>query len=510
MPSCRMFSRVRRAWTILVCSSFSFLSAVLAFAGQPASHTPDPGVMSARYYEIWNDDVQKEIDARIEKYRKADASVTLQNVKPGTDVRVEQITHEFIFGAHIFNFRQLGTCERNARYENLYGTLFNSATVAFYWKKFELEPDKPRFATEERDTEAFWNQCADPKSQPHWRRPASDQCVEFCETKGIRIHGHPMVWGNRTWQHPDWIWHNYALPEEKAKLAIDKKKLYEHSTDEIFAMGPNYIQEYDRRMFERIRILADHYGDRVDSWDVVNESAVDFHGNVRTGEKVMKSRYGLMPADYPLRAFQTAQEVLPESVLLNINDYANNQNYANQTKALMEAGCKIDIIGSQMHLFNPKQTLNIAKGEEIQTPEQIWDRMEILSQTGLPIHLSEITITAPNDDAVGRDIQAIVARNLYRMWFSIPNMMGITWWNVVDDCGAPGEPTTSGLLTRDAQPKPSFYALDQLINHEWKTRFSQKAETSSMELRFRGFKGKYRISWTDENGKECTMETIVR
>ena len=110
MPSCRMFSRVRRAWTILVCSSFSFLSAVLAFAGQPASHTPDPGVMSARYYEIWNDDVQKEIDARIEKYRKADASVTLQNVKPGTDVRVEQISHEFIFGAHIFNFRQLGTC----------------------------------------------------------------------------------------------------------------------------------------------------------------------------------------------------------------------------------------------------------------------------------------------------------------------------------------------------------------------------------------------------------------
>ncbi len=176
----------------------------------------------------------------------------------------------------------------------------------------------------------------------------------------------------------------------------------------------------------------------------------------------------------------------------------------------MAAGCKIDIIGSQMHLFNPKQTLNIAKGEEIQTPDQIWSRMEILSQTGLPIHLSEITITAPNDDAVGRDIQAIVARNLYRMWFSIPNMMGITWWNVVDDCGAPGEPTTSGLLTRDAQPKPSFYALDQLINHEWKTQFSQKAETSSMELKFRGFKGKYRISWTGENGEEHTMETIVR
>ncbi len=509
MRSCRFTLLSRGVRSVLLCGAVVFFS-VGAFADAPAPNAPDPAVMSARYYEIWNDGVQKEIDARIEKYRKADASVTLENVRPGTDIQVEQISHDFIFGAHIFNFKQLGTSDRNARYESLYGALFNSATVAFYWKKFELEPDKPRFKTEERDTEAFWNQCADPKNQPHWRRPASDQCVEFCKAKGIRIHGHPMVWGNRTWQHPDWVWENFATPEEKAKLGVDRKKLYELSTDEIFAMGKNYIQEYDRRMFERVRILANHYGDRVDSWDVVNESSVDFHGSVKTGEKVMKSAYGLMPADYPLRAFLTAQDVLPESVKLNINDYANNQNYADQTKALMAAGCKIDIIGSQMHLFNPQQTLDIAKGKEIQTPAQIWNTMQTLSQTGLPIHLSEITITAPNDDSVGRDIQAIVARNLYRMWFSIPNMMGITWWNVVDDCGAPGEPTTSGILTRDAQPKPSYYALNRLINDEWKTRFSQKAETSSPTLNFRGFKGLYRISWTDADGQARSMETRVR
>lgn len=508
MKSCGLSLLTRGVRSVFLCVAvLSFC--VDSFADAPAQNAPNPDVMSARYYEIWNDDVQKEIDARIEKYRKADASVTLENVRPGTDIHVEQISHEFIFGAHLFNFRQLGTSERNARYERLYGTLFNSATVAFYWKKFELEQDKPRFKTEERDTEAFWNQCDEPKKQTHWRRPASDQCVEFCEAKGIRIHGHPMVWGNRTWQHPDWVWANFATPEEKAKLAVDRKKLYERSTDEIFDMGKNYIQEYDRRMFDRVRILANHYGDRVDSWDVVNESSVDFHGSVKTDDKVMKSAYGLMPADYPLRAFQTAMDVLPESVKLNINDYANNQNYADQTKALMAAGCKIDIIGSQMHLFNPQQTLDIAKGKEIQTPAQIWNTMQILSQTGLPIHLSEITITAPNDDSVGRDIQAIVARNLYRMWFSIPNMMGITWWNVVDDCGAPGEPTTSGILTRDAQPKPSFYALNQLINNEWKTSFSKKAEGSSTTLDFRGFKGLYRISWTDADGNSRSMETRV-
>ncbi len=502
-------------FTVLLSSLCLFVGAAFAQDAAPAAHTPNPAVMSDAYYALWNADVQKQIDERIEKYRKADADVTLENVKPGTDVKVEQISHEFIFGAHIFNFRQLGSDECNERYENLYGTLFNSATVSFYWQRFEFEKDHPRFATEARDLPSFWNNCPNPKEQPHWRRPSSDQCVDFCKAKGIRVHGHPMVWGNRTWQHPKWMWDEVATDADKAALDIPRADLYKKSTDEIYASASHYFDEYESRMFNRVQILAEHYGDRIDSWDVVNESSVDFHGNVQTGEKMMKSVYGVMPGDYPFKAFQTAQKYLPKCVKLNINDYANNQNYVDQTRALIEAGCKIDIVGSQMHLFNPKQTLEIAEGKAIpfagvtMTPEGIWTTMERLSQNNLPIHLSEITITAPNDDAVGRDIQAIVARNFYRMWFSVPNMMGITWWNVVDDCGAPGEPTTSGIMTRDLQPKPSFYALDQLINHEWKTNFTQKAENSNVELKFRGFKGKYRITWTDASGTVQTQEIVV-
>ncbi|MDO4569463.1 MAG: endo-1,4-beta-xylanase [Planctomycetia bacterium] len=481
-----------------------------------ALRAPNPSVMSDAYYQIWNDEVQKQIDERIEKYRKADAVVSIENVKLGTDIRVEQISHEFIFGAHIFNFNQLGTDERNEKYKALYGTFFNSATVAFYWQKFEIEPGKPRFATEERDTAEFWNNCPNPKSQPHWRRPSSDQVVEFCESKGIRIHGHPLVWGNRTWHHPGWLWTEFASPEERKNLGIPKSELYKRSADEIYAMGKGYIDALDSRTFERIRIIADHYGDRVDSWDVVNESASDYHGNTEAGGPVCKSSYGLMPADYTIRSFRVANEVFPKQTLLNINDYANSRNYVEQTKELLKKGCKIDIIGSQMHLFNPRQTLDIAEGKTSiwfggmqMTPDGIWRTMEMLSETGLPIHLSEITITAPNDDPTGRDIQAIVARNFYRMWFSIPNMMGITWWNVVDDCGAPGEPTTSGLFTRNMEPKPSFYALNQLINHEWKTNLVFKADKSSMEIPFRGFKGTYRVRWIDSEGNAQQKEIVV-
>src|SRR5690606_29436961 len=122
----------------------------------------------------------------------------------------------------------------------------------------------------------------------------------------------------------------------------------------------------------------------------------------------------------------------------------------------------------------------------------------ILSAANLPIHLSEITITAPGDDSRGRDIQAVVARNLYRLWFSTEKMMGITWWNIVDDCGAPGEPTTSGLFTRNMEPKPSYFVLNDLINNEWKTVLD--ANVSNGKIAFRGFKGKYRLTWKDKDG----------
>lgn len=162
-----------------------------------------------------------------------------------------------------------------------------------------------------------------------------------------------------------------------------------------------------------------------------------------------------------------------------------------------------------MHLFNPQQCLDIAEGKAIESPQQVWEKMNTLAKAGLPIHLSEITITAPGADEKGRAIQAVIARNLYRLWFSIKPMMGITWWNVVDDCGAPGEPTTSGLFTRNMEPKPSYYALDQLINHEWKTNMTIHSPEDGT-IKFRGFRGRYQIEWKDRSGRNRMEEFYLK
>ena len=520
------------------------IASVAVSVASHAGFLVDRSVMSDAYWKIWNDDVQSKIDADIEKYRKADASVEVA-VPDGAEVKVEQESHAFFFGAHIFNFNQLGTKDRNDRYKELYGTLFNSATVAFYWRTLERYPFAPRFEERYEDTEDFWNGCPQPKEQPHWRRPAPDPVIAYLNARDVRIHGHPLVWGSNHWMTPVWLWDGFCPTAEKRALEeasgvriprpdplneiseCDRvwsseweaawKKVYERlPDDEIAKLIPTFLKAQEDFYEKHIRDIGVRYGSRVDSWDVVNESATDFDKFGRKavrGKPFDRSLYGPMPADYAYKAFVWSQKYLPASAWLNINEY-NMVPFFDQINALAANGAKIDVVGSQMHLFNPAESVKIARGEfskdvyEKTHPDAVAERFRILSQAGRPIHLSEITITAPDNSPSGQMVQAIIMRNLYRAWFSVEKMNGITWWNVVDDCGAPGEPSISGLFTRDMRPKTVYFAMDDLVNREWKTRLNARA--SDGKVAFRGFRGRYRLMWKGTDGKEMTKFVDVR
>ena len=492
----------------------------------PRSQAEDKnGYMSEKYWSDWNEKEQAQIDADIEKYRKADGELVLENIGRNRDVKVEQISHEFYFGAHIFNFNQLGKNEYNERYKRSYGELFNSATVPFYWRHLEWERGKPRFETAERDTEEWWNKCEDPQSQWHWRRPSTDQIVDWCEQNGVRMHGHVLVWGARRHGMPRW-WSELMTPEELAtwktyfpnQNPVTPKRSKETHTsewgnmsfEECAAAFPHYPKALADAFENRIKQIAERYKGRIDSWDVVNESAEDDYAD-RIPENcvITKSRYGIMHGDYPYHALKCAEKYFPSEVKLNINDYRRKPTYSKQVNRLLERGCKIDIMGLQMHLMKVQQCQDIADGVKIQTPSQVRQYINWANETGLPLHMSEITITSPTQDEKGYMIQAIIAQQLYRLWFSQEKMMGITWWNTVDGCGLKGEPAVSGIFTRDMQEKPSYYALDQLINHEWKTNTTVKADENG-NVQFRGFKGKYRITYKDNKGKTQSVEYILK
>ena len=485
------------------------------------------GIMSPAYWAVWNEDEQARIDRDIDTYRKADATFQIGSVKKGTTVKVEQISSEFVFGASAFNWNQLGTPEANARYRELFGTLFNRATVPFYWKDFERKSGSPRYEESVIDTEKWWNDASDPMQQPHWRRPATDPIVDWCVEHGVKVHGHPLVWGNRKWHYPVWLQTEGIPSQERRALdslevltfnsqALSVSSYKDMTPADVAGVLPTYIATQEARTMQRIRDIMGHYVGRIDSWDVVNESARDFgSGSQDPSLPMCKSRYGIMFSDYTFKSFKEAEKFNTWGSLLNINDYVVDDRYVNQVDNLLKRGAKMDVLGSQMHLFKPQQCLDIAAGKHLDAsqklvePSTIRPFFEKLGAFGIPTCLSEITITSAGEGERGEMIQAIIARNLYRLWFSLPSMMGITWWNIVDNCGAPGEPVISGLFHHDMTPKTSFKALNDLINHEWKTTLDLTPDRRG-NIHFRGFKGTYRITWTDRGGQVRVKELEVK
>ncbi len=87
-------------------------------------------------------------------------------------------------------------------------------------------------------------------------------------------------------------------------------------------------------------------------------------------------------------------------------------------------------------------------------------------------------------------------------------MAGITWWNLVDGCSFPGEPQISGLFTYDLRKKPAYEVLESLINGEWCTKGVSTAKDG--KVAFRGFRGRYRLTWKGADGKEQTKVIDVK
>lgn len=508
---------------ILSLLPFAALASVRNEVVYPKNSAEDTdGILSKKYWQLWEAEMPK-IDADIEKYRKADAEVKLENIAPNSLVKVNQISSDFIVGAAILRYNRAGSKDKNEVYRNMWGTLFNQATVPFYWKFFEMNEGEERFANSPWDEEEFLNNTPFRYMLPHNFTPASDEVVSFLRSRGVRIHGHPLFWGNKRWNIPEaeWIYEKYA--DATAKKMLNGKIGSPYKTSAPFYVDDNfkkmsdadaekcfltYAEKMKQLMWKRIERLAAHYGDAINGWDIVNESGEDFNRGILSPDKkvCMSHRYGILFGDYTYEVFKKAENTLPKNTVFSINDY-NPKNYVNQIKDLLKRGCKIDMVGFQRHLWNTNEMRRIAEGSDnIGALWEIPRQREILGELdalNIPIHISEVTILPTERTARGYKAQATILRNYYKLWFSIRNMAGITYWRTIDTPDKyeinPDEPNFAGLLDVNAEKRPAYYAIDDLINKEWKTRMEVKPNADGV-VKFRGFRGKYKIQWTDADG----------
>lgn len=398
-------------------------------------------------------EVETRVADCIEHHRKGEARLRFVDEKgepvEGARVGVRQTRHDFLFGANIFTLGGFDSEERNLVWERAFLDVFNSAVAPFYWADLEPEQGRPRFD-------------ADSPRLP--RRPPPDVVLDFCERHRLAVKGHCLAW--HQWL-PSWL--------------------------------PGDSREVSRLSRERIREIGRRYGDRFDSWDVVNEPM----------ERFMFPKAKALPEDYVAEAFEAAEEVIPPGSKLILNEataFSWREFHGGTTglhllaRNLLLRGRRVDAIGLQYHLFFydenglTRTVRDLEKNRDLYLdPRRLLSVLDLHARLGKPVHISEITLPVYPDFDDAERFQADLLRELYRLWFGHPAVEGIYWWNVADGTAHGKEAALcAGLLRPDLSPKPAYETLRRLVREEWCTRL--ELETDGDGCSFRGFYGDYEVT----------------
>jgi GH35 family endo-1,4-beta-xylanase len=394
---------------------------------------------------------ERRINEGIENNRKGDAVLRLFDTEghliSDAKYSLKLVRHHFLFGANAFMLGGYGTEAENAAYETAFTEVFNSAVVPFFWSDLEPEPGLLRFGVDS------------PKIA---RRPPPDEVLDFCKKYTLTPKGHCLVWHQFM---PDWL---PSDPEQVMSL-----------------------------IYKRLDEISEAYGDQIEFWDLVNEPM----------EKFMSPNKDRLPEDYVFRAFKHATDVFPESSRLILNEatvFSWREFHGETTgldllvRNLQLRGARVGGLGMQYHYFFYDEngmvfdsaTL-LKSGQHLLDPDHLLKVLDGYGRMGIPLNVSEITIPAYDDVEDGEWLQARLTEELYRVWFSHPDVNAINWWNLADGNAHANEGRLkAGLLRDDLSAKPSYEAIRRLVKEEWTTRLEGAFEH---ELSFRGFYGDYAL-----------------
>ena len=361
------------------------------------------------------------------------------------EVTIAQTRHNFLFGTAAFDLVPLASGdyvgekkEQAEQRADKITALFNSATLPFYWARFEPERGKP--ITEKVKNAARW-----------------------CLDHHLVTKGHPLCWHTLT---ADWL------------LSM--------SNAEILQAQIKRIQ----------RDVSDFRG-LIDMWDVINEAVImpifDKYDNGITRICKEMGRINTVKA-----MFEATRAENPTAVLL-INDFDVSPAYDILVEGCLEAGIKIDVIGIQSHMhqgyWGVEKTLKVLENfSRFNLP------IHFTETTLVSGHLMPPEIVDLNDYQVeewpttpeGEERQAREAIQHYQTLFAHPLVEGITWWDSSDGgwLNAP-----AGLIRKDGSIKPAYNELMKLIKGEWWISPTTFKTDDNGKIQFSGFLGEYNLTY---------------
>lgn len=367
------------------------------------------------------------------------------------EVRVAQRRHAFGFGNIGFDLIPLANGEASGD-ENRYGgaradldhlaelylDVFNTATLPFYWSRFEPEQGRP-------DTERL-------AATARWFRE-----------RGVAVKGHPLVWHTLA---PQWL-----LPRtDDAVLATIRARIVREVTT---------------------------FAGLVDTWDAINEVVImpvfTAEENAITRLAQREGRVGMVRL-----AFETARAANPKATLL-INDFDLGPEYEQLIEECLEAGIRIDAIGLQSHMhqgwWGEEKTQRIlARYERFGLPLH-WTETTLVSGHLMPkeiVDLNDYQVDHWPSTPEGEARQADELERHYRTLFAHPLVQAVVYWGLSDDGAWLGAP--AGLVRADGTPKPSYEALRGMVKGEWWLPETATRTDADGRITLDAFLGEYTVA----------------
>jgi GH35 family endo-1,4-beta-xylanase len=187
-------------------------------------------------------------------------------------------------------------------------------------------------------------------------------------------------------------------------------------------------------------------------------------------------------------------------LLATINDFLPNHEYPHLIRQLLDNSAPIQAIGQQTHMhqgnWSHARLATILDRLGNFSKPIIFTEVSVLSAPLQPQLDYSRTYTDWYSTPQGEAQQAQYLVNFYKLLFAHPLVQGIYLWSFSDRSAWLGAPT--GILDRENRPKPAYQALDQLINHQWRTSGEFQSNDQGIISIPNAFSGEYLLT----NGKQ--------
>ncbi|MBI5283386.1 MAG: endo-1,4-beta-xylanase [Candidatus Solibacter usitatus] len=369
-----------------------------------------------------------DLDAAIQNNRTG--TLVIQ-ARPGAKVQVEQVRHEFWFGATVPTGMFTGrmSAENAAKFNEVFASHFNAGVIeaSFKWHDMERERGVVNYST-------------------------VDAMLRWADKAGIPLRGHCIYWGvpNRV---QEWL-----KELSDADLRVELR--------------------------QRGRSIGARYRGRFAEYDLNNEMIHANYYEQRLGEGITKEMaQWVKDGDPDARLFVNDYDITTGNRL---------DDYVKHIRKLLEMGVPLAGIGVQGHLHG--DTFDAAALQNALDVLAQFKLPVRITEFNFPGQRSKYyrdkeartaQLTAEEEQA-----KAVALREFYRICFAHPAVTGIMMWGFWE--GANWIPQSS-LYRRDWTPTPAAGAYQDLVLKQWWTRWSGTTDTKG-RAETRAFFGKYRVT----------------